>query len=93
LNSAILDSGEGVCGELLLTLKLFGIFYELDNYPVFDAGMLRGVNAIIGVRWKSLLEWVVTHVVLWMAAVLGRIVGFKAQELEYTPIALMRKER
>jgi len=86
LNSAILDaSATGPLSEFWLTLQLFMISAALDNYPVLWSGpkSLRFVGREI--------EWVVTHVVLFVAVVLGRALGLRAVWDEYTPVSLLRQ--
>jgi succinate dehydrogenase hydrophobic anchor subunit len=64
---------------------LFAIFAALDNYPVLWSGpkSLRFVGREI--------EWVVTHVVLFVAVVLRRVLGLRAVWDEYTQVSLLRQ--
>lgn len=90
LSSVIADevkAGNGRPREWLLTWKLWVVFWGLDNWPVlFDVESLPVVGRVVeglGVgRW---VEWMVTHVVLGAAVVVGRVPGLRSVYGEYTP--------
>jgi hypothetical protein len=88
LSSVIQDwvSAEGPKREWWLEWQLFVVFWGLDNWPV----ILRfGGIPIIG----SLLEWVITHVVMGLAVLVGRVIGLRSIYEEYTPRRLSEKRR
>jgi mannose-6-phosphate isomerase-like protein (cupin superfamily) len=83
LNSAILDAtAAGPPNEFWLTLQLFMVSAVLDNYPVLYSGP-RPLRFL-----ASAFEWVVTHAVLFLAMVVGRIFAMSAVYDEYTPRSL-----
>jgi quercetin dioxygenase-like cupin family protein len=79
LSSVILDcTKDGPPNEWWLTWQLFVVFWGLDNYPVF-----------LNLAWLPLigtmLEWALTHVLLFAAVLTGKIIGLKSAYGEYTP--------
>jgi hypothetical protein len=75
----ILDcTKDGPPAERWLTWQLFVVFRGLDNYPVF---LGFGSLPLIG----SILERLITHAVLFVAVLLGKLVGLKSAYEEYTP--------
>jgi len=79
LSSVILDcTKDGPPTEWWLTWQLFVVFWGLDNYPVF-----------LGFGWLPLfgniLEGFITHAVLFVAGLLGKLVGLRSAYEEYTP--------
>ncbi|TVY15296.1 hypothetical protein LARI1_G006737 [Lachnellula arida] len=87
LNSVILDPtrDRGWWVDWWLSLQLLVIFAELDNYPVFWPRSHR--------RESEMVQYLVTHFVLGVAWFLGRALGARGSYEEYTPSALVRKER
>lgn len=81
LNSAILDAtsnGLRKPNEWMLTWQLFTIFWQLDNFPVFlELSWFPIVGEVLE-RWISFL-------VLWVASLLGGMVGVRGVREEYTP--------
>ncbi|PMD39633.1 hypothetical protein L207DRAFT_512632 [Hyaloscypha variabilis F] len=79
LSSVILDcTKDGPPKEWWLTWQLFVVFWGLDNYPVF---LKMAWIPLIG----TLLEWVLTHVVLLVAVFAGKMIGLSSVYAEYTP--------
>jgi hypothetical protein len=58
------------------------VFWGLDNYPVF---LKLAWLPLIG----TMLEWALTHVLLFTAVLTGRIIGLKSVYGEYTPNKLL----
>ncbi|KAI9745652.1 MAG: hypothetical protein M1818_001186 [Claussenomyces sp. TS43310] len=85
INGVILDcTKSGPPNEFWLSWQLFVIFHKMDNYPVVwsvSSGLL-----------SRTIEWVVTHLLLWLAATAGRLIGLESRYEEYTPIDLMQKK-
>lgn len=73
-------------GGWWVDLQLWIIFWELDNYPVFLqlATMEEQKGWMIG-RLEWTLEVVMTYTALFLASVLGRLVGLEAVSKERTP--------
>lgn len=83
LSSVILDcTKDGPPSEWWLTWQLFVVFWGLDNYPVF-----------VALAWLPfigrMLEWALTHIVLFAAVLAGKLVGLKSAYGEYTPSKLV----
>jgi quercetin dioxygenase-like cupin family protein len=83
LSSVILDCTKaGPPNEWWLTLQLFVVFWGLDNYPVF-----------VALSWLPfigpMLEWALTHFLLFVAMLAGKLVGLKSAYGEYTPGKLL----
>jgi quercetin dioxygenase-like cupin family protein len=79
LSGVIADESrrEGGVREWWLMLQLWVVFYRLDNWPVLVKGPAR-------------LEWCITHLALWLAAVVGcGWWGLRGAYEEYTPRRLM----
>ena len=72
--------------ELWITLHLFVIFHHLDNMPVLVdfPGMAAG-NSIMLQRILKSADWAATHAVLYLAALLGKMLGVPPLRLKYTP--------
>ncbi|KAF2116424.1 hypothetical protein BDV96DRAFT_645744 [Lophiotrema nucula] len=62
-----------VLGEWWIDFQLFVVFRELDNWPVIWGGGGR------------MAEYLASHLVLFLAGVLGRLVGVRAVVEERTP--------
>ncbi|SPO03469.1 uncharacterized protein DNG_06152 [Cephalotrichum gorgonifer] len=75
--------------DLWITLNLFVIFYHLDNVPVFvdfpDLVRGRKESAFIPRRVLVLGDWVVSHVVLFVASWVGWLLNARPLRLKYTP--------
>lgn len=89
LNGVILNAqaakADGWLAELLTTFKLFLIFYTLDNWPVFyDLSSYWGPFGI-----TNQIEAVVTHALLAAAALIARLMGYKAVDAKFTPQSLL----
>ena len=83
LSSVILDcTKDGPPNEWWLTWQLFVVFWGLDNYPVF---MTVAWLPYIG----PMLEWALTHFLLFVAMLAGKLVGLKSAYREYTPRKLL----
>jgi quercetin dioxygenase-like cupin family protein len=79
LSSVILDcTKDGPPNEWWLTWQLFVVFWGLDNYPVF-------LNLVWLPLIGTMLEWALTHVLLFAAVLTGKIIGLKSAYGEYTP--------
>lgn len=90
LNGVILNeggrSGSGYFSEWLLMLRMFVIFYELDNWPILvELGWLRRFGSGVAAAY---LEFAITHVVLATAYRIGRAMGFLPVDQRYTPVEL-----
>ncbi len=83
LSSVIADSARNGAGWLL-TLQLFVIFWSMDNWPVFFN--CSGIP-ILGAG----IEWIITHLVLGLAALAGVAMGFESEYTEYTPKQVGKK--
>lgn len=85
------ETKDGPPRELWLTWQLFVVFWGLDNWPVIlSSSEIPVLGAIIGMfGMGAWFEWVVTHVVLLSAVVLGWVVGLKSVYGEYTPERLL----
>jgi len=66
----------GTLEDTLLTINVFMILREYDNWPAFLGGRLRR------------LEWIASHVVLWAVSFLGVLLGMKGTYDEYSPSEL-----
>lgn len=75
---------EGPPVEWWLTLQLFVVFWGFDNYPVF-------LNLEKFPIFGKTVEWIVTHFVLFVAMLVGKIFGCKSVYGEYTPTRLQGK--
>lgn len=74
---------QDVMARAWVTLNLFTIFYELDNFPVFvNFGRVLG-----GVGGLQALDWLVSKAVLLVAAWVGWLVNARAVRAKYTPSA------
>ncbi|CZR51067.1 uncharacterized protein PAC_00942 [Phialocephala subalpina] len=88
LSSVIEDeTRSGPPREWWLTWQLFVVFWGLDNWPVLMSavdvpGFGRLLHALGLTGW---FEWIVTHVVLRVAVLVGGVVGLKSICPEYTP--------
>ncbi|PVH85722.1 hypothetical protein DL98DRAFT_650684 [Cadophora sp. DSE1049] len=71
-----------------LTLQLWVLFAKLDNWPVlFQASNIPVVGWWLErLSLGRVLEWVICHVLLWGAVVIGRVLGIKGTWMEYTPV-------
>jgi quercetin dioxygenase-like cupin family protein len=90
LNGVILGEGggSGYFNEWLLMLRLFVIFYELDNWPIlFELGYVRRYGSGVAAAY---LEFAITHVVLAATSKIGYALGFKAVDQRYTPPGLFQ---
>ncbi|TVY57999.1 hypothetical protein LCER1_G001081 [Lachnellula cervina] len=85
LNSVILDTTRHPSWwmDWWLSLQLFVVFAELDNYPVVWPWS----------HGRGMVQYLVTHFVLGVAQVLGRLFGARGVYEEYTPSALVKKGR
>lgn len=74
--------------ELWVTVQLFVIFRDLDNWPVlFDLGDRTAKWS--GLSWMAYgSEWMITHSVLLFVGVFGKFCGFRAVTRERTPAKL-----
>jgi hypothetical protein len=83
LNSVIIDTIQNPTWwmEWWLSLQLFVIFAEADNYPVFWSEWIENER----------LQYLVTHFVLAVAETLGRLLGARGTYEEYTPKELGKK--
>jgi hypothetical protein len=89
LNGVILTAETaGVIDELLTTVRLFFIFHTLDNFPVFVN--LSTFRKYVSGTWLACIESVVTHVVLGLAAILGKTIGYTAIDQRFTPLFLIQ---
>ncbi|KAL6879925.1 hypothetical protein HDV57DRAFT_100992 [Trichoderma longibrachiatum] len=68
--------------DIWITLNLFIVFHSLDNFPVvlsttrfWKGKASRGLSA----------DWFVSHLLLSLAALAGRVLGLRAVRSEYTP--------
>jgi hypothetical protein len=78
--------GSGI-GEIAWMLwSSFVVFAKHDNYPVI-AGVTRRFRETLG---KG-VEGVITHSVLGVAALFGRLVGLESTYDEYTPVELSER--
>jgi hypothetical protein len=62
--------------NVLVLMGVLVVFREFDNWPAF-----------LGGRWR-ILEWILSHTVLWVVGVLGGLLGLKGEYEEYTPVEL-----
>lgn len=69
---------EGMSEQVMVIWGVLVMLREFDNWPAFLGGRYRTV------------EWVLSHVVLWVATVLGSLVGLRGWYEEYTPKELMK---
>ena len=85
LNSVIIDTTQNPTWwmDWWLSLQLFVVFAELDNYPVFWPHS----------NGHETIHYLVTHSVLGVAQGLGRLLGAKGMYEEYTPSGLVKKRR
>ena len=73
-------------GGVLILLQMMLVMWELDNLVVLlDLG-----GAGDGSGWRDLLETAVTYAFMWSAAMIGRALGLKAVNEEYTPRHLLK---
>lgn len=72
------SSSEGPKREWWLTLQLYVLFREMDNWPVILSSRCIPL-------FKNAFEWVITHVILFLASLLGSLMGLHGQYVEYTP--------
>lgn len=98
LNAPALDAKLGrlpawlraVVVDFWITLSLFVIFHHLDNFPVFlNAPAILG-HSNSSNTWQR-VDWLMTHTTLWVAALLGRIVGFAPVQKQYTPASVYER--
>jgi len=85
----VLGDGEllpGVLGKVWVFWGLLVVLAGTDGWPVFFRA-----PRFLG-RYGRALESVVTHTVMGLAVVLGRMVGLKTVYEEYTPAVLLKKE-
>ena len=88
LNGVILSSkGERWWSEWLIMLRLFMIFYTLDNWPVLCemSYVRRSASGVLAAKIES---WI-TRVVLASAVLLGGLLGLEAVDTRLTPPELM----
>ncbi len=78
--------GNGVREIAWMLWSSFVVFYGHDNYPV-----VVKVTRRFGERLGKTLEWVITHSILTIAAILGRFVGLRSTYDEYTPFELRKR--
>lgn len=87
LSSIISHSITAQHASWYLTLQLWILFWELDNWPVFfrarDLPIFGGL--LVRLALGDVLEWVVVHVVLRVAVLIGGLFGVKGTREEYTP--------
>lgn len=85
LNSVIIDTTRNPSWwmEWWLSLQLFVVFAEADNYPVFWPH----------VDEYGVVQHLLTHFVLLVARGLGMLLGVKGTYEEYTPGELVKKTR
>ncbi|KAF4462631.1 hypothetical protein FALBO_10552 [Fusarium albosuccineum] len=86
LASRLPSALHGLFIDFWITLNLFVIFRHLDNVPVF----LNAPSFLAkpgGTTSSSLqgLDWVVSHLVLYVASWLGWVFGVRPVRLEFTP--------
>jgi hypothetical protein len=82
-----------VLGGYWISLQLFMVFWELDNFPVFfDVAAIGGWkgDSWIAKRLGWPLEAVSTYAVLFLASCVGKVVGLEAVSEGRTPDALWR---
>lgn len=79
--------------DMIVTLKLFVIFHHLDNFPVLlnaptlaqDASIAQSSN----IRATfSRVDYILTHIILYIASWMGLAFGMKPVYEEYTPNSL-----
>lgn len=85
LNSVITDTTRSPTWwtEWWLTLQLFAVFAANDNYPVFVPQSVE----------SRTVQHLVTHFVLFVVCVLGKLLGVRGVYEEYTPSELSKKRR
>jgi mannose-6-phosphate isomerase-like protein (cupin superfamily) len=91
LNSAILSTTtqprnwvRSKLTGLEIRLKLFTIFYDLDNWPVFlDLG---------SVRFRT-VEWIITHCILLVATIIMKIAGWDFWKEKMIPPSLLEERK
>ena len=73
-------------GGVLILLQMMLVMWELDNLVVlWDLG-----GAGDGNGWRGVLQTAVTYAFMWSAAMMGRAMGLKAVNEEYTPRHLLK---
>jgi len=90
INGVILENqsakSSGWFGELLTMLRIFLIFYKLDNWPVICD--LSPFRMLLGEQTTN-FEVGITHFLLATGAFLARILGYKAVDATFTPPQLL----
>jgi hypothetical protein len=86
---------ERLLGQWWIDLQLFNVFWELDNYPIFlDSSHLWQVfSPMQRLGISNGIEVGVSFVVLFVARILGIVLGLKAVEQRRTPKALWEAYR
>ncbi|KAL2072702.1 hypothetical protein VTL71DRAFT_12045 [Oculimacula yallundae] len=87
LSGIIADDVERGEGEWVLTPKLWKLFREVDNWPVFFEMWRVPVLGKVLERMSlgRVVEWGVTHGVLGLVCLGGWVLGMKGVREEYTP--------
>lgn len=82
----------GTLADLNITLRLFIIFAVLDNYPaLMDVEGWAGSGVLN--RAGHAFQWLLAHIVLKFAVLIGYLLRINAVEERFTPDKLMRKWR
>ena len=77
---------EGWWGGSLMLLQIMLVMWEMDNPVVLlDLG-----GAGDGGGWRGAVETAVTYAFMWLVAMMGKALGLKAVNEEYTPDHLLR---
>ncbi|KAH7135374.1 hypothetical protein B0J11DRAFT_158054 [Dendryphion nanum] len=90
--SALFRVARWLLGSWWIDFQLLVIFWELDNYPVlFELVPLLGREGGGVLEWfEYAVEYLVTYGVLFVASLVGRLVGVEAVREERTPEALWK---
>lgn len=81
----------GMVVDFWITLNLFVIFAHLDNVPVFlnTPKSLRVSKELA--RPLVYLDWIVSHFVLFVAGLVGRLLGVQPVQRRFTPPEVFTK--
>ncbi|KAL7784924.1 hypothetical protein V8C37DRAFT_394956 [Trichoderma ceciliae] len=71
--------------DFWITLNLFIVFHSLDNFPVLlsTTRFWHGKGSKANAGFSA--DWLVTHLMLSLASLTGRLFGLQAVRPEYTP--------
>ena len=81
----------GLALDFWITLHLFVVFHNLDNFPVLlnipDLARRAGFyeSSAMSERVSKAMDWAVSHFVLYLAILLGKALGVTPVRREYTP--------